>query len=180
MPSTACGTASSNGALDHLYRAHHGWLINFLRKRLGNTCDAADLAHDTYLRLLATGRTPDTDSARPYLAHVAKCLAVDLHRRREIESAYLDTLAALAPRQIPCEETRAAIIETVVAIDRALQQLPAGTRAALLLSRLDGLSYRDIAARLAVSVSSVEKYVATALRACYDARYGSTQATHGS
>jgi RNA polymerase sigma-70 factor (ECF subfamily) len=42
---------------------------------------------------------------------------------------------------------------------------------ALLLCKLDGLSYRDIAERLNVSVSSVEKYVAAALLACYQALY---------
>jgi DNA-directed RNA polymerase specialized sigma24 family protein len=50
-----------------------------------------------------------------------------------------------------------------------LQGLPAKAREALLLRKLDGLSYRDIASRLAVSVSSVEKYVASALLACYQA-----------
>ena len=42
---------------------------------------------------------------------------------------------------------------------------------ALLLCKLDGLSYRDIAERLNVSLSSVEKYVAAALLACYQALY---------
>ncbi len=35
-------------ALVHLYVQHHGWL----RRRLGNPADVADLAHDTYVRVM--------------------------------------------------------------------------------------------------------------------------------
>jgi RNA polymerase sigma-70 factor (ECF subfamily) len=60
-------------------------------------------------------------------------------------------------------------VQALVEIDAVLQSLPAKAREALLLRKLDGLSYRDIASRLAVSESSVEKYVASALLACYQA-----------
>jgi RNA polymerase sigma-70 factor (ECF subfamily) len=45
------------------------------------------------------------------------------------------------------------------------------------MSRLDGLAYRDIAAALGVSVSSVEKYIAAGLLACYRALYGTGTGT---
>ncbi|MDZ4357508.1 MAG: sigma factor, partial [Variovorax sp.] len=35
-----------------LYGDHHGWLQGWLRRRLGSACDAADLAHDVFMRLL--------------------------------------------------------------------------------------------------------------------------------
>lgn len=41
-----------------------------------------------------------------------------------------------------------------------------------MLCKLDGLSYREIAAKLQVSVSSVEKYIAAGLLACYQTLYG--------
>ena len=31
---------------------HHGWLHNWLRAKLGNSFDAADLAQDTFIRVL--------------------------------------------------------------------------------------------------------------------------------
>ena len=39
--------------LESHYRAHHGWLVHWLQRRLGNAFDAADLMQDTFLRLLA-------------------------------------------------------------------------------------------------------------------------------
>ena len=42
----------------NLYASHHGWLRNWLRKRLGNTFDAADLAQDTFIRIIEARRKP--------------------------------------------------------------------------------------------------------------------------
>lgn len=39
-------------SLETLYADHHGWLRGWLGRRLGNSSDAADLAQDTFLRLL--------------------------------------------------------------------------------------------------------------------------------
>jgi len=50
----------------------------------------------------------------------------------------------------------------------ALARLPAKPRAALLLSRCDGLSHREIGVRLKVSESMVAKYLGQALRHCRD------------
>ncbi len=154
-----------------LYNDHHGWWRSWLRKRLANTSDAADLAHDTYMRVLVSGQAPRPEQSRRYLTRIAKGLAIDFYRRRQIEAAYLETLSRLEPSQVPCEETRALVVEALVELDRLLQGLPPRVRQALLLCKLDGLSYQDIAQQLEVSVSSVEKYIASALRACYEARY---------
>ena len=39
-----------------LYSDHHGWLQRWLKFRLNNAYDAADLAHDTFVRVLARPR----------------------------------------------------------------------------------------------------------------------------
>ena len=88
---------------------------------------------------------------------------IDLYRRRQIEAAYLDALARLPQ---PLAPSAPAAVQALVDIDAVLNGLPPKAREALLLRKLDGMSYRDIATRLRVSVSSVEKYVATALLAC--------------
>ncbi len=160
---------ASHRQFEALYAEHHGWLRGWLRKKLGNAFDAADLAHDTYLRLLNSGHTPQADESRRHLTQIANGLVIDLYRRREIESAYLDALALMPEPQAPSEETRALIIEALVEVDTLLHGLAPKARMALLLCRLDGLSYREIADRLEVSVSSVEKYIASGLLACHRA-----------
>ncbi len=69
-------------------------------------------------------------------------------------------MPACPRRWRPRREERALAVEALVEVDTILHGLPAKARTALLLCRLEGLSYREIAQRLNVSVSSVEKYVA--------------------
>ncbi|MCA1326102.1 sigma-70 family RNA polymerase sigma factor [Herbaspirillum sp. alder98] len=165
-------TANAPGEpIEVLYREHSSWLRNWLRAKLGNAWDAADLAHDTYLRLLNNGTQPAAADSRRYLTQVANGLVIDLFRRRGIESAYLDALALLPQAQVPSEEARAQAIEALMELDRILGDLPPKVRRAFLMCKMDEMSYRDIAQALAVSVSSVEKYIATALGACYLALY---------
>ncbi|AEF24345.1 MULTISPECIES: sigma-70 family RNA polymerase sigma factor [Pseudomonas] len=153
-------------ALDRLYIEHHGWLQGWLQARLNNRADAADLAQDTFLRLLQR-RIGELAEPRAYLRTVARGLVIDLWRRRDIERAWLETIAQLPEHQAPSPETGLLIIESLVAIDSLLDELPAAVREAFLLAQLDGMTCPAIAQRLGVSLSTVERYIAKALRHCY-------------
>lgn len=166
MPTTA-----PSQSIETLYQNHHSWLRGWLGKKLGCSHSAADLAQDTYVRLLVSGHVPDVSQSRGHLTQIAKGLVIDLFRRRRIETAYLDALNALPEPETPSIEMRALIIETLIEIDMLLHKLPHKVRKAFLLCKLDGLSYCEIASELNVSVSSVEKYIAQALVACYEAKY---------
>lgn len=150
-----------------LYRSHHGWLRGWLWRRLGCPSQAADLAQDTFIRLL--GRTGLTLSGEPraYLATIARGLVIDLQRRAAIERAYLDALAALPVPLQPSLEERAIVLEALAAIDAMLDGLKPPVREAFLLSQLEGLGYAEIARRLNVSVRTVNNYMVQALERCY-------------
>lgn len=152
--------------IEVLYSDHHGWLHGWLRRKLGNAFDAADLAHDTFLRLLTRGSAPQPEQSRQHLARIANGLMIDLFRRRDIEAAYLEALALLPESQAPTPEMRALIIEALAEIDAILGRLPGKVREAFLLCKVEGLGYAEIAQQMGVSVSSVEKYIARALLAC--------------
>ncbi len=67
-----------------LYRDHHSWLQGWLRKKLGNAFDAADLAQDTFLRVLTArdkGRDADLREPRAYLTTVAGRVLLNHYRR---------------------------------------------------------------------------------------------------
>ena len=158
--------------LTSLYSDHHRWLKAWLRRKLGNEFDAADLAHDTYVRLIDTQRFPpvnETAESRRYLSRIANGLVVDLYRRRQIEAAYLDAMAHLPEALSPSEEDRALAVAALIEVDAILHALSPKARAAFLMFKLNGLSYQTIAKQLGVSVSSVEKYIAQALQACFAA-----------
>jgi len=157
--------------LDSLYRNHHNWLQDWLRRRLGDRERAADIAQDTFLRLLVQRRLPEQGEGRRYLAQIARNLVIDQWRRQRIKQAYLESLAAMAEPESPSLETRAIVIETLMQIDAMLDSMPTKVRKAFLLSQFEGLTYAQIAERLGVSVSSVQKYMLRAITACYQVLY---------
>lgn len=158
---------SAEQSLQQLYSEHHGWLNAWLRQRLGCAHNAADLAQDTFLRLLAKDTDlPSLREPRAYLSTVAHSLLVNFWRRQAIERAYLDALALQPEQFAPSPEEREQIMETLLAIDAMLQRLPGKVRQAFLWSQLDGLTYAVIAERLQVSERMVKKYMAQAMLHC--------------
>lgn len=150
-----------------LYTDHHCWLQGWLGRRLGNAADAADLAHDAFLRLIARPRRFDSaPEARSYLRAMAKGLCIDLWRRRSIEQAWLDTLAAQPEAVLPSAEHQAIVLETLYEIDALLSSLPPKAAQAFVMAAACDMSYREVAAELGVSVRMVAKYVARATLHC--------------
>lgn len=158
-------------SLATLYRGHHGWLIGWLRQRLACPQQAADLAQDTFVRLLVQREVPAPREPRAFLATVARGLLIDHYRRASLERAYLEALAQLPEPEVPSPESQALVIETLVAIDRLLDGLKPVVREAFLLSQLDGLTYPQIAERLGRSVSSIQQYMTQAFTHCYRVAY---------
>lgn len=150
--------------LHTLYKDHHGWLRNWLWRRLGCQEHAADLAHDTFLRLL--NKPTDIREPRAFLTTVARGLVINATRRRELERAYLDAVAAQPEPVAEGPEHQALVIEALLQIDAVLRGLPANARRAFLLSQLEGLTYAKIALRLGVSTSMVKKYMLQAITHC--------------
>jgi RNA polymerase sigma-70 factor (ECF subfamily) len=149
-----------------LYRDHHGWLQGWLRQKLGSTFDAADVAQDTFISVLTAGTAADILEPRPFLVTIARRLMAHRHRRRLLETSYLEMLAILPEVLAPSPETQLLAIEALQQVDRALDGLPAKVQEAFLLAHLEELSYAEIASRLDVSTSSVKQYLVRANRQC--------------
>lgn len=162
----AGASTPSSPLLHTLYSEHHGWLVHWLQRRVHCVHEAADLAQDTFVRLLRQCPT-ELQEPRAFLATVARSVLIDHCRRLSLERAYLDTLALMPEPLAPSPEERAIVLEALEQIDRMLDGLGARARSAFLLAQLDGLTYKEVAARLGVSLSSVEKYMATAFAHCY-------------
>ncbi|THU05076.1 sigma-70 family RNA polymerase sigma factor [Lampropedia puyangensis] len=168
MPAAATNLAD-------LYTDHHQWLQQWLRRRLGNAADAADMAHDTFVRILSKRQSgmlaQPLHEPRAYLSTIARGLVIDHWRRRELEQAWLQTLAALPEEAMPAPEVRLQALQALMEIDRLLHTLKPKVRSAFLLAQLDGLTCPQIAKHLGVSLATAERYVAQGLRACYASRF---------
>jgi RNA polymerase sigma factor (sigma-70 family) len=156
----------SADAFSHLYSNHHGWLYSWLWRKLGSREDAAELAQDTFVRLLSTKPSEELTEPRAYLTTVAHGLVVNHWRKLTLERAYLAALEARPEILAPSPEERALVLETLYQIDAMLERLAPKARQAFLLAQLDGLTYVQIAAQLGVSDRMVKKYMAQAMLQC--------------
>ncbi|MGE8067030.1 sigma-70 family RNA polymerase sigma factor [Pseudomonas sp. NPDC089569] len=151
--------------IEALYSSHHGWLYAMLRKKLGNAMDAADLAQDTFTRILASPATV-IEQPRAYLSCVAKGILINWYQRKALERAYLDALAQLPVQEVPAPELRLIVLETLHEIDAMLDTLAPLVKRAFLLSQIGGLKYHEIAEQLDVSLITVKRYMKQAFVQC--------------
>ncbi|RAA27074.1 RNA polymerase subunit sigma [Burkholderia multivorans] len=153
--------------IDALYASHHAWLRGWLSRKLGCAHRAADLAHDTFMRLLARDEPIGAEAPRAFLATVAQRVLYNHWRREQLERAYLDALAQRADVYAPSAEERAVVLDTLLEIDRLLDGLPAAAKRAFLLAQLDGLTQAEIARELGVSLATVKRYLVKAGAQCF-------------
>lgn len=172
-----CGYASPT--VEHLYDDHHTWLKAWLRRRLGNAADAVDLAHDVFLRLILKPAPRGFESfgeARAYLRTVAQGMCINLWHRREIEQAWLETLAARPEEYAPSAERQAMVLEALHEIGAMLLDLPPKAARAFLMAVACQMTDREVAEELGVSTRMVRKYVARAMLSCISLQASQTAA----
>lgn len=152
-----------------LYSEHHGWLFTWLRKKLGCAHNAADLAHDTFMRILTARESVNgIREPRAYLSTTARRLIIDQARRKQIENAYLQELLLTvdllegfqSPEQVLCT------LEALEQIAFVLEGMHRNMRQAFVLYYLDGLTQCEIARQLKVSDRTVRSYLVQALVHC--------------
>lgn len=155
------------GTFAAVYRSVHAELTRFFGKRLESQADAADLAQDTFAQWLGWRERDGVEQPRALLFHIARNLLRD-HWRRQRRHGRCEPLESLAeapePQAGPLE--RLDQQRRLQHLGRALEGLPPRRREALILHRFEGLSQSEVAVRMGVSLSMVEKHIAAALLHC--------------
>ncbi|WP_288408825.1 sigma-70 family RNA polymerase sigma factor [uncultured Herbaspirillum sp.] len=159
--------------VETLYRDHHRWLRGWLRHKLGCTEQAADLAHDTFLRLLSTRDVLTAlNEPRAYLLTAARNLLIDRARRHRIRQSYLEQLerqieAAPELLHAPSPETVLQAVQAIEALGRALLGVHAEAAQAFILHYVQGQRQEELAQHFGVSLRSVQGWLAQALVHCH-------------
>ncbi|CAN5370227.1 RNA polymerase sigma factor [soil metagenome] len=149
-------------------------MIRFFRGRMGPGADVEDLLQELYLKI--AGLDPDhvdIQSPRAYLYRLASNLLVDRwrawQRSRARDSAW--RLVTRAPGiaddmdDAPSPEAIVVDRDRLEQLARVIATLPTRTRTIFRLHKFEGLSHAEVAERLGVSRSAVEKHMMDALRA---------------
>ena len=149
-----------------LFRAHYAWLCTRLRRHLGASPSVEDIAAETFVQLLESPTLTPIREPRALLTTIAHRLIYQLWRRRDLERQHLDQLPPVDPAGGPSPEDLAQFSQTLKRLDRTLDRLPGKVRATFLLSRIDGLTYPQIAAELGISQRSVSVYMTRSQALC--------------
>lgn len=159
--------------LEALYHAYRPDLLRFLVAQTGNRAEAEDILQEMWVRVRQPIRAP-VANARPYLYRMARNLVIDRlresQRRMRRDRVWSDHQNDHAlPGSEPADRTDNAEHqlmerEELALLASALTTLPEGARRAFQLHKLDGLSQAEVADRLGISISGVEKHMAVAMK----------------
>lgn len=153
------------------FQEHYDDLLQFLTRRMSDRQRAADVAQETYLKLVKIEQQAiPVLHARSFIFRVAGNLAIDALRREQRIAANHQTSEVTGELPCPAPPPEAALLasERLQMLDQAMLELSSNARQALLLNRVEGLTQAQIAQRLGVSESMVAKYIGQALRHCRD------------
>lgn len=144
-------------SLGKLLNAKRVQLLQFLRRRLRNEDDADDAVQETYARLLSYRAGHVVESPSALLFRLANHVADD-YARRELShhsAGHCPLDSATLVSQEPSQERRLAAEQALVQLVEAVEQLSPKCRQMFLLSRMQGLSYPQIAGTRSVNVEVI-------------------------
>lgn len=158
----AAGSAAPTD-LEQLYRDRAPLLRRRLRGHVRSNEEASDLVHDAFARLLGAPSLEVLRDPGAFLNRIVRNLLVDRSRRLSHRATHVPIDDAVEI-PVPPDQGEAIEVEQMRQRYRELvDQLPPRTREVFLLHRIEGFSYREIAARLDIGVRTVEWHIAQAI-----------------
>ena len=156
--------AGKEEAFDAIYERYALPLLNAAYKRLQSKEEAKEVVQEVFIGLfLKKDAIRHAGNLSGYLFTALRNKVLDIIKTDLLHASHHQQMRLL---QSPHTEIDHQLEqkELELSVRKAIAQLPDKCREAFLLSRYEGLSYKEIAGILKVSVNTVEKHVGKALR----------------
>ena len=178
-------------AVSAAFVANNDFLKRFLARFFSDRQDIEDVAQEAYLRAFVAEQKKDIEQPKAFLFRIAKNVALTrLTRKSKQITDYIEDSSD--PAVIQSGETVEGEIEAQESFGlycEAVASLPEKCRQVFLLRKVHGLRHKEIAERMSISVSSVEKYLHRGIMECrtyireregFESRQGPTIAVNAS
>lgn len=142
-----------------LYLTYYSKLVRFAKEFVQQEEDAENITQDVFADLWEKRDfITHIENMNAYLFRLVRNRCVDYLRHKVFEQRYVESL------QLSCEEDAIEDHDTEILIHAAINSLPKRCRDIFLLSRVEGLKYREISEHLGISVNTVECQMGIALK----------------
>lgn len=143
-------------------------LKRFLERFFYNTHDIEDILQDAFLQTWSIEKKQKIQSPKSYLFRVARNMALkELKKKSRQINAYIEEVN---PDELVCNETftenEVDLNERLLLFEKALATLPPRCRNVFVLRKVFGFSQKEIARRMNISVSTVEKHIINGIQRC--------------
>ncbi|MFD2632976.1 RNA polymerase sigma factor [Idiomarina piscisalsi] len=161
---------ASNRLIERLISEYDITLRRFVRVRTGKFEEYDDVMQEIYVKLsqvsdLHKRLSGRMSTVKNYLLQIANHVIIDRARRSasRCASAHISQVEELHFTDLTSPERAYTNKDILERIELALSSLKHEHKRAFLLNRINGMSYREISDQMDVSVSTVEKYISSAL-----------------
>ena len=149
-------------------------LMRFLQRNKCSAAEVADLTQEAYARVYEAAQRERPQQVKPFLFQVARNLMIDRLRKQSVVS--LEAMADFEWLNLP--DDRPSSEQTLVArqerrlLQAALEDLPPRCRQVVMMRRIEGLSQKEVAEQLGITIETVQTQIAKAMRLLAQAMSG--------
>ena len=145
-----------------IYDTHFDDLRRYLIYRSGDQDLSGDIAQNVFMKVWTKKIEIASGNIKSLLFKMATDEFISHIRRRKVEKEYTESIDLRLIRE---PDNNDDLLEKKVLFQKALNQLPEKQKTALLMNKMQGLTYKEIAEVLNLSQKAIEKRIGLALKA---------------
>lgn len=153
----------SENNFNELFQQYYKKLLFFAMQMVCDEQDCHDIVSNVFEDLWNSRENIKTDTARQFLYTSVRNRSIDYLRRKRHRLLYLQMQMKLSEDVIN-NDSFAEREEREMIVRKVLESLDVQTRTILKMCYIEGLTYKEAAERLSVSISTIKKYMVRALK----------------
>lgn len=156
---------SDEGAFNILFRFYDTRLYHFAYSYLRSTEESKEIVQETFIRIWERREGIDIEqSFSGFLFTVAQRMVLNRLRRQKTENHYKQSLLKNEPQSVAETENKVISSELEKAKQDALFELPPRRKMIFEMIREQGMTYKEVAEKLNISIKTVEAQMAEAMK----------------